>query len=376
MNSIQEFQSYKVKKTDWLLIGCSWAIMQAILFAYLGINSSEESVKYINLARSWIHGGGHFHWNQVFYSGYIGLHMLLNLAGLPPKFMYIIQLIFSGISLICYVKITSLFINSRSVVIFSGILFATCFFIQQWVNSLFTDSIFSNLIIISIYYLLTENKSTRNKVLCWSLLIILPLFRPVGFLFLVLACIYWLLFFEKINRLKWLACTVYLLLIGLMINMSLTNNPTFFYPNHNIEANIICGYPGDLLKYRQIPYDENKGMISYFTNNPGMTVRLFSFRFFKVFSMTREYFSPKHNAMLTGFSFLYFLLSVAGSVYLWAQNRKIWLFLIAGILIFSMPSVIFCVEWAGRFSLPVYCFILLLCPFGVLQLQRRSSRSL
>lgn len=363
-----------VQKSDWMLIGTCWMALQIILYFYLGINTQEESVKYIALSRSWLHGGG-FHWNQVFYSGYIGIHMLLNLAGLPPKSMYLIQLIFSLLAVICFVKTVGLYTSSRLTLLASGILLSTCFFVQQWVTALFTDSLFSSLVTIAVYSLLSEEPSPRKKALTWILVLLLPAFRPAGILVPLLAGIYWFWIGEKRQVLKSLVCVLYLMILGVLVKMSVFNSPLFFYPYHNVEANIICGYPGSLLQYRRVAYDERSGVASYLLANPAMTVRLFSSRFIKVFSMNREYFSPLHNLVLNAFTLVYGFLAVLGSVYLWKQHRRLLIFVILAILIFSVPSVIFCVEWSGRFSIQVYSFILLLSSFGVEQLQGRHAKT-
>ena len=365
MKAKREVIAPQLKKSDWLLIASCWLGVQLILLFYLGINTKEESIKYINLAQSWIHGGLPFHWSQIFYSGYISTHMLLNLAGLPPKSMYIVQLAFSGFAVMYFVKTIGLYTSSRPMLIFSGLVLSTCFFIQQWVTALFTDSLFTSLVIIASYYLLSESRSIRNQILCWVLLLLLPTFRPVGLLFPLLACLYWLWIAEKRQVQKSLICMIYLVVIGVFIKMALVNNPGFFYPNHNVEANIICGYPSSLLKFQRVAYDEHMGVTAYLLNNPAMTFRLFSSRFIKVFSLTRDYFSPVHNAVLTGFTLIYLILAVSGSLFLWKHHKSLLAFIVTAILIFSVPSVIFCVEWAGRFSLPVYGFVLLLCSFGI-----------
>jgi hypothetical protein len=354
----------KLKKSDWLLIGCSWLIMQIALVIYLGINSQQESLKYIGLADSWIRGHQHFNWNQIFYSGYVIIHVVLKLIGLPPQAMYHIQLIFSGIAVIYFVKIICLFIRIRPVIIISAILFSTCFFIQQWVCALFTDSLFGSLLIIAIYYLLTEQASAGNKLICRLFLIVLPFFRPVGILFILLACIYWLCYPKK-NKKKLVFFSIYLILVGTVVYKSLVGNPAYFYPNHNVEANIICGYPGNLLKYQRSPYRDQTGMLVYVSENPGMFVRLFFYRFFKVFSMTRDYFSRLHNSLLGLSCTFYLIMALIGSFSREWGKKDILILLLSGILIFSIPSVLFCVEWSGRFSLPVYCFILLLGSFGI-----------
>jgi hypothetical protein len=355
----------QLKKSDWIWIGGCWLIIQLILVRYLGINRVEESTKYIDLANRWIRGDRDYTWNQLFYSGYVGIHVLLHWLGLPAESMYVVQVILSATAAFYFVKICCLFLRSRSAIIFSGILYSTCFIIQQWVSALFTDSVFSSLLIIAVYFLLTDEESPAKKITCLFLLIVLPLFRPVGFLFLILACVYWLFISQKRYLWKVICCMIYLLVISMAISKSLVGNPNFFYPYHNIEANIICGYPGNLLEYRKVPYQDGMSMFVYFTKNPGMSLRLFFFRFIKIFSMGRAYFSPMHNGLLTASCFVYYILALAGIISLIQQRDRFMFFLLAGIIIFSIPSVIFCQDWSGRFSLPVFCFVLLLSGFGV-----------
>ena len=55
-----------LKKSDWILIGCSWLLVQIMLFVFLGINNQEEAIKYIALANQWMKGNHHFHLTQSF----------------------------------------------------------------------------------------------------------------------------------------------------------------------------------------------------------------------------------------------------------------------------------------------------------------------
>ncbi len=355
----------EIKKSDWLLIGCSWLLVQVIILAWLGINDGEESGKYIKLANKWISGIRHFNWYNLFYSGYTGMHVLLRIAGLPAKAMYVVQLLFSALALYYFIQILRLFIRSRIVIVASGILYAFCFIIQQWVAALFTDSVFSSLLIITTYFLLVEEKSLGKKIACWTLLIILPSIRPVGFLFEALACFYWLLLSARKNAGKLVICLVYLFLISVVIKKSLTQSPDYFYPLHNIQANVICGFPGNLLAYQKTPYQEGMSIFSFLMHNPAMSVRLFCSRFLRIFIMSRAYFSPLHNLLLTISTLVYYILAITGILRIFFRKEKEKYFLIAGILVFSIPSVVFCVDWTGRSSLPVLCFVLLLSCIGI-----------
>jgi hypothetical protein len=311
----------KLTKTDWLLIGISWLLVQITLLKIQGINDQGESIKYIIAADNWVKGDRNLNLYNIFYFGYTSIHILLNYTGLAPKSMYFVQLIFSGLAAFYYTKILCLLINSRPAILFSALLYTTCYIIQSWVCFLYTDSIFSSLLVIATYFLITEEKGSPNKWMFWVLFVILPFFRPVGFLFIPVACFHWLMLAprKKIRRL--LFCAAYLSLIGVAIFQTFTN-PLYYYPLHNIQANVICGYPGDLLKYQIVPYHEGMSILSYLFHNPGMTLRLFLSRFYKVFSMGRPYFAPGHNLLLFGTSFVYYVLAAFGASAIFQRKEK------------------------------------------------------
>jgi hypothetical protein len=368
-----------LRKSDWVLIGISWLLIQILILKFLGINDKEEATKYILLADKWLKGDRNFSLYNLFYSGYVSIHVLLRSIGLPVKSMYLVQLFFSGLAVYYFVKILCLYIHSRFAIVSTAILFATCYIIQQWVSALFTDSIFSNLLIITTYFLITEKNGTANQWTFWILLFILPFFRPVGFLFIPIACFYWLATKPRNNITRLIFCLGYVSVIGLIVYKTFGHDEPYYYPIHslhNIQANIICGYPGDLLKYANTPYQEGMSVFSFLFHNPGMTARLFLLRVYKVFSMGRSYFSPMHNLLLFTTTFVYYVLAIVGTIAIIRLKENKSYFLIAGILIFSFPMVVFCVEWTGRFSLPVLNYILILSGIGIDKISRSSSFSI
>ena len=369
-----------MKKSDWLWIGGSWLITQILILAFLGINNREEAHKYVAQASDWINGAHQLHVHNIFYSGYIAIHVLLRWAGLPGNSMYGVQLALSALSTYYFTKIVCLYSQSRFTRLASGILFATCYIIQQWVSILFTDSIFCSLLIIATYFLVSAEKSNVNKWVFWILLFILPFFRPVGWLFIPIACFYWSMLSISKNAGKLLVCGIYLVILGVWIYKAfLIEN--YYQPNYplfntdNLPGNVICGYPDDFRKYVKLPYREGMSVFSYLYHNPEMTVRLFLARLYKVFSLSRTYFSPRHNLLLSVTSFFYYLLALTGLVAIFRRKDKILYFPFVGILVFSFPLVIFCIEWTGRLSLPVICYVLILSSMGIEQISRYSSFS-
>ena len=300
MNEKKEAVFARIKKSDWILIGFSWLSVQIIFLNVMGINNHEEAVKYFSLADNWIHGQGNFHVYNIFYSGFVSIYVLLKWLGLPNNSMYGVQLLLSALSTYYFVMIVRLFIRSRYVIVISGILYATCYLIQQWVSVLFTDSVFCSLLVIATYYLLTLEESKKNKRIFWFLFIILPFFRPVGFLFIMVACVHWIMISFKKNRSKLILSFAYLSIAGIVIYKSFSSEYYFFpiHSMHNILGNVICGYPGNYGKYARVPYVQGMSVFNYLYQNPEMTARLFLSRFYKVFSMSRIYFSPVHNRLL------------------------------------------------------------------------------
>jgi hypothetical protein len=357
----------KIKNQDWALIGISWILIQIILLCFQGINEQGESVKYIFTAEQWVKGYRNLSLYSVFYFGYTFIHILLKYIGLSPKSMYVVQLIFSALATIYFTRILARILYSRRAIILSALLYTSCYIIQSWVSFLYTDSIFASLLVIATYFLLTEDENTRNRWILWVLLFALPFFRPVGFLFIVVAGFHWILLGTRKNTGKLLCCVSYLAIIGIAIYLTFTDSAYYFpiHSLHNIQANVICGYPGNLLKYQVIPYQTGMSTFSYLFHNPGMTLRLFLFRFYKVFSMTRPYFGAGHNLFLIFSTLIYYLLAVIGLISIFRLREKKLYFIPAGILIFAFPIVIFCVEWTGRFSLPIICYTLILSGKGI-----------
>jgi hypothetical protein len=106
-------------------------------------------------------------------------------------------------------------------------------------------------------------------------------------------------------------------------------------------------------------------VFSFLLQNPEMTLRLFVVRLYKVFSMSRPYFSPRHNLVLNLSAVVYYALALWGLIKIirW-KKRNAW-FLLFGIFVFALPQIIFCVEWSGRLSLPVLSYALILCGYGL-----------
>ena len=353
-----------ITKTGWTFIAISWFMLQLAFLWFLGIEEKDEAAKYIELSERLVAGSGDFQLYNIWYAGYIGLHSLFRLVGLPVQTMYVFQLILSFVSMICFIRILATWTSNRMVLTLSGLLYATCFIIQQWVPFLFTDTVFYMLLIIASYYLLNENKDLQHRIIFWLFFLLLPFFRPVGVLFVLVACLHWLFTWQRSHLVKILLGIIYLAVLFFVIRKSL-DHAGYFYPYHNLDANIICGLSSDLLQYQVVPYNNDTKVPAYLMSNPEMSIRLFLARFYKSFSFTRPYFSLSHNLAITLSSLFYYSLAVVGLLSVIRQKKRNYFFLLAGALIFCIPGIAFCVEWSGRMALPTFCFTLVLSAIGV-----------
>lgn len=358
-----------LKPRDLFIIYAVWLIVQVVLFAAFGVNDGSDAQRFIGLSGEIVRGHWDLGWNDLFYFGYVAGHALLRLVGLPPKSMYVVQLLLSAVAVHYFLRTLSLWVRSGPVLVIAGVLYAGCFATQRWVSILLTDSIFFDLLTIATYYFLAEQAGGRR--ISWVFILLLPFFRPTGILFPVFAAVCWLFTAPRSWKLLFLAGV--LVLLGCWVFLALTRGRDFFYPYHNLEANVICGISSGLLEYQRTPYREGMGVMGYLWANPGMSMRLFTYRLLEVFTMTRPYFSPVHNWIVRGSAFLYYIPALVGVTGLIIEKNRIVWYLVAGMVIFCVPSVIFCVDWSGRFSLPVFCFLFLLMGSGLDVFWRRIS---
>jgi hypothetical protein len=360
--------------THWIIIITGWFATQVILFTIYGVNSREEALTHISFAESFLNGTVKFDLHRLWYAGYTALLIAVKKLGMPYESMYGVQLVLSFVSLIYFVRIVSLWATSKLTLIFSGLMYSTCFLIHQWVNYIFTDAVFAFLLVISIYFLLNEDKSRRNQVVFWCLLMLLPFFRPVGFLFVAVACLHWIFAFKRKNLAKIVLASVYLSGLVFLVYQSMVINRGYYYPYNNLDAEVICGVPSNILQYQVVPYTKDTKIVEYFLDNPEMSLRLFSYRFYKTFSLTRSYFSSGHNFVIATACIAYYALALTGAYHVLAKRLNGRYFLLAGCLIFCVPTVAFCVDWHGRTSVPLLCFILLLSSAGIDRMLQRSGR--
>lgn len=364
---------FKLQKNQaWLLL-LVWAATHTLLVWQYGIINSQEAQAYEGVARDWLAGRSeHIGIQFVFYAGYIAFRIVQLALHLPNAAVYMVHLLLSLIAAYSFGALLYAYSRSAKHATAAILLYITCPVIAVWNNFLYTDIIFCYLLTTGLYLLSKHNTTFQNRIWFWIILLTLPFFRPVGFLFAAMCMAYWLLMHTPVKTKAWIAASSVLLLAMVGVPYVFDHAKDFYYPNHNAEANIICGLPSHLSQSISTPYDPQKGILHFFWSNPTTSIRLFAWRLWKMIWLTRPYFSGAHNAFLVAQMLLYYSLALRGTWLLAKANRRLLFFILLSLGIWLAPGIFFCADWANRFVLPAFVFVLWLSAIGLsgLRLQR------
>jgi hypothetical protein len=353
-----------VNKWGYLSIVLVWLITQGFIVTYFGIYIQEEARVYINIADAIVQGDWKHSIHYWLYSGYIGVLVILRYFGIPYEAMYVLQLLLSFLAVHFFLKLLEGLQLSKYAVLTGGLLFASSPLFHAWNSHLYTDGYFGSLVVISLYLI---HKNARGPILSFFLLFLVLAYasfvRPVGFLLPFMALIFLVIhrvFFSRIILLSlWVAALVF------FSKISLSKGSNFFYPNHNLELNVICGYPSSLKQHEVKPYRRDMSIASYFWHNPKMTFMLGFNRAIKSLWMTRPYFSRMHNILLGIICSLYYLLAIAGIISVFRKKNLKNLYFLLFALIWLVPNILFCADWHNRFMIPLIPALLVLATFGI-----------
>lgn len=347
---------------QYIAIAVSWLLVQMIVIWRNGIHTNEEAGVYMHIANEILGGNVQHSVHYWLYSGYIGLLVIVKLITGSFLPMYALHLCASAIALWVVTRTLCQQLKYKNAVFFSAFLWAVCPFIQGWTPYLYTDPLFGSLLTIAACQLFAKKKGYSVWLSIFGLM--LPFFRPVGFLFVGVAVFHFTVLGAYKNRWMLYKSTLWLSITAAIAWYALHSGTDFFFPKHNAEANIICGLPSNLLKYLVHPYEKGMSMTHFFTANPNLSIRLFAFRLYSSFWMTRPFYSNLHNYVIILVMLPYYLLALLGVFTIFKQKMLHWWFVLAGIAFFVLPNVLLCADWNNRFMLTVLPFVLLTTSLG------------
>jgi hypothetical protein len=355
-----------------------WVIIQCFLLWQNGIVTNLEATKYIDQAKVFLVTGKYSSTNFLFYS----VQILLIAACLKFKitflFLVIIQMMFNGISVACFYKLTEKFSGTVLVPFISTMYFLVFFYYHLYNTFLFTESLFFSFSVIYTYFLFSREKMTsRNMLLLLVFLSVLYLTRPTGIFFIPATCLFIILKFYSKHALKIILASTCIALIFFyfLFNFSLGSGGEFNFLLPYLDERIICGMPTIKEAHNIfIPVEKNSiaGLFYIVTHHFNLFFRLAIQRIIAFFGIYRPYYSSLHNIIASAyFYFMYFIIIWNIRSLFRANKAEIW-FLISNIALMTITVMLSCDEWGNRFIFSVLPFILLL---GVISIGNAKKRA-
>ena len=328
LNSIQ-----KLNKTDWSLIAV-WCLVQMGLLATFGANTSGEAEKFIKEAES-LRSNYIYSSKFLFYNAYVSVVAIIKI----PFVIVLLQTILSGLACIQLRKVAVFFgARTGNLTVF---LFVSCYPIQIWNSSLYTESIFISLLILLCSVIVHQ----KSKGLVGLLGLILLFTRPTFVLFL--PAFVWLYF--KLNSISKKYMLPFLLIIPLALYNRITHFPEFF--SFFISDQVIC----ELVMEHQYSWRE-----------------LIVQKITLYFGMVRPHYSFGHNTYLLIYSLVY----IPFALMLAKKNYSFKMFFALLLVVHLLFVSVTCVNWNNRFMATFLPFVFILANVGVASLNLKRKKKL
>lgn len=346
-----------------LLFVLLWGTVQCFILKQNGIISDLEATKYILNANSLIENGS-YSLSYILYSTYIVFLAISFKLQLGYNGIVIIQLILNAIATYKLSQLTKTISGKKSTAYISILLFILFYHIQVWNFHLYTDSFFLSLLIIFMEALINTNlKKWKGRIKLIILFILVFFARPVGVLLLPPILIYFATKTES-NLLKSkLIIYSFIFLVFISIASIYLNKSQLIY-NGLFQAfpsnKILCGFDSGLENFK---LTENNSTDIFF--NIILFLKISVIKLTHYFGMIRPFNSLNHNLILIAFYPIYIFSIIGFSSKVIRKEYKYFFLLI--ITLFSLLAVITCVNWHGRFMLPILPSIII---FGAIGLEK------
>ena len=367
MNRITVF----MEKYNIHFLCCIWVISQLCLLLHYGVITDLEAAKYINQAQIFLATGKYSSNNFLFYSVEILFITLCLKLKLSYVLIIIVQIIFNGISIVCFYKLVNKISNNITISFLSTLYFLIFIYYHLYNTFLFTESLFFSFSIIYTYFLFSRKRLTiKNIFLMLLFLSILYLTRPTGIFFIPSTFIFLFVKFYSKNSFKIIGIAGFTALVFLyyLFNYSLSSGGEFDFLLPYLNETIICGV--QTIKEPHIiiiPVEKNSigGLFYIITHHFNLFAKLAVQRLNAFFGISRSYYSVFHNIFASSYFYLIYIIIIAAIKKLFKSNKaEVW-FLICNISLMALTVMLCCDEWANRFILSVLPFFLLLAVISI-----------
>lgn len=346
-----------------------WAVIQLIASKCYDMRTSVDSALYIEGAEGLLNGQfpkG----REVLYFSYIFILAVVSLVGLEPEYVIYFHFLSAIIAIYCTYQLAKKITNNSPIAILSPLLYVMWFKFQQWNLIVYTDAIFSHLVVISCYALV-KAKTTKQKIISYLLVVFTSFIRPTGLGLLVAVLIYLIKRFNKSKfkrNQKWLLAIFLISMFVIILNLALRNFIDSFIESYKM-AEII--YPKirilvDKPSFLEIPSTEHQPLIRLFLfifHNPIYFIKISLLKGVLFVGHIKPYYSTTHNIIIASFLYPIYFFTIKGYLIMKKSSIKS---LITSFLAFQFLTVCLTSEnWDGRFLLPTLPLVFILASLGV-----------
>ena len=354
------------KKNQFLLLAGVWLCMQFFFIFQNGIVTDLEATKYINEAHHFLATGTFTTNNYLFYSIQILLIAFCLKLHIGFWFVVLVQIIFNGISVICFYKIVDRLNSNSNLPFFSTLFFVVFFYYHLFNTLLFTESLYFSFSLIFTCSLFSI-KSLSLKTLWPIVLMLLVLYftRPTGIYFIPATFFYLMIRFFSNKAFITLTVITGVVIIAMiaLFNFSLGSGGELNFLLPYTHEMIICGV-STLPQPHQfsVPVEKNsiQGLAYIIGHNFGLFTRLAFQRLVAFFGVYRTFYSLLHNVIIVSYFFLIYATIIFYFKNAFKEHKAESTFLLVNILLMAITVMLSCDEWSNRFIFSVLPSLLLL----------------
>lgn len=350
-----------------------WMIIQGIAYFHFGIRMAVDSERYIQNANLLVHGN----WPEgaeTLYFTYGLIIAALQLIGLSATWIVLIQIILSAIALVGIYRIVQRLDNKGLAPFLAGMLYLLWFKFQQWNLIVYTDSLFTSAVIISVWLLLIAN-SNRSYIVAFVVIILTALIRPPGIGFLIAILIY--LLYDRLTfktGKTWVSVTILVLCFGFSligVNAVLRDFVPSFFQSYGHAELIYPGIslgiePPEHLNFPDAHQEPLLQMLIFILKNPYYMIKISFAKGLLFLGHIKPYYSLYHNLLIGFYLYPIYLLAIVGASVIY--KRRLFFFIVIFIGLNILAVSLTSENWDGRFLLPVLPWIFVMASIGITKL--------
>ena len=305
------------------------------------------------------------------YLGYIVFIAFFQLLGLSVEIIPIIQICIALLAAYLLYDLTKSITGSRLSGIVSFGLYLLNPFITTWHLFILTESLYSSFVIFSCWsiYKAHLNPSFKNYIICSIILIATILIRPNGWVFIPIACCFFIFNSTRLNlkiRVSLILLSLLLFIIG-AVSIIIINNSTEVTNPYElmIKGEVIWDHPNERIEMpKDLSYNKSNwsSVFIYVIDHPISSLKLISLRIGKMFIQIREHHSFKYKAHILMWVLPAYLLGLLGLFYY--KKRSIILLIISIIIGHSIIVGLTHASHESRFIIYILPIIYILSGFG------------